>query len=328
MKRRQIILALPAATAGAWAPRAWSQQAATTTPLTIVLPYPPGGSADTTVRLIADEISKETGRPTVVLSKPGGNTLIGNSFAAKADADGNTVLVGANTGFVNNMGLYDKLPYDPVKDFEPVVLLTTLPLMIAARPDAPFKTLAEMVAYAKANPDKVTRSSAGTGNITNIGFRLFEDARGFKTWHVPYAGDPGALNALLAGQVDLYMTTVALMRQHVQSGRIRGMAMLGKYAKRDAVLTDVPTVTEAGFPDFDVDSWYAFFVPAKTPLPVIEELNRVTNAVLRKPNVIEALRRFGVEPAGGSPADLQKRLDSDRARWVPEIRRMGIKADQ
>lgn len=305
-----------------------AQTAAPRKPLTIVLPYPTGGSSDTTTRVIAEEMKRLLQRPVLVLNKPGAGTSIGNAFAAKSEPDGNTVLLGANSGLINNIGLFDTLPYDPVNDFAPVVLLTTLPLMISARADAPFKTLAELVAYAKANPDKVTRSSAGVANITNIGMHYFENLRGFKTWHVPYSGDATAMNALLGGQVDIYMTTVALMRPHVLSGRIRGLALLGKNARRDEQLPNVPTVTEAGFPDFDVDSWYAFMVPAKTPKAAIDELNRAANQALSTPHVMEALKKFGVQPAGGTPEDLQKLIDSDRARWVPEIRRMGIKGDQ
>jgi tripartite-type tricarboxylate transporter receptor subunit TctC len=209
--------------------------------------------------------------------------------------------------------LFDKLPYDPVNDFAPVARLVALPLMISANPNAPFKTLKELVEYVRNNPDKVTRASAGVANITNIGLLYFEDLAKIKMWHVPYAGDAAAMQALVTGEVQVYTTTVALMRQHVQAGRVRGLAILGKDAVRDGEVPDVPTVTEAGFPEFDVDSWYSLVVPAKTPKSVIDELNKAANGALKAPEVAAQLKKFGVVPTGGTPADLQKLIDDNRA---------------
>ncbi|MEZ5765716.1 MAG: tripartite tricarboxylate transporter substrate-binding protein [Xanthobacteraceae bacterium] len=296
--------------------------------LTLIVPYPGGGSADTTARIIANEMSKKLGRSIIVLNKPGAATMVGTAEAAKAAPDGTTMLFAANTNLINNIALFDKLPYDPVNDFAPVARLVALPLMISANPKAPFKTLPEMVEYVRKNPDKVTRASAGVANITNIGLLYFEDVAKIKMWHVPYAGDAAAMQALISGEVDVYTTTVALMRQHVQSGRVRGLAILGKDAVRDSEVPDVPTVTEAGFPEFDVDSWYSIVVPAKTPQAAIAELNKAANDALKTPEVASQLSKFGVVPTGGTLADLQKLIDDNRARWVPAIRKLNIKAEQ
>lgn len=296
--------------------------------VTLIVPYPPGGSADTTARMIANEMSKTLGRQIIVLNKPGAASLVGTTDAAKAAPDGLTLLFAANTNLINNIALFDKLPYDPVNDFAPVIRLVALPLMISASTKAPFKTLPELVDYVRKNPDKVTRASAGVANITNIGLLYFEDLAKIKMWHVPYAGDGAAMQALVTGEVDVYTTTVALMRQHVLAGRVRGLAILGKDAVRDTEVRDVPTVTEAGFPEFDVDSWYSIVVPAKTPRPIIDELNKAANAALRAPHVVSQLEKFGVVPTGGTPEELQKLIDDNRARWVPAIRKLNIKADQ
>jgi tripartite-type tricarboxylate transporter receptor subunit TctC len=184
------------------------------------------------------------------------------------------------------------------------------------------------VEHVRNNPDKVTRASAGVANITNIGLLYFEDLEKVKMWHVPYAGDAAAMQALGTGEVDVYTTTVALMRQHVQAGRVRGLAILGKDAVRDSEVPDVPTTTEAGFPGFDVDSWYSLVVPSKTPQNLIDELNKAANAALKNPDVAAQLQKFGVVPTGGSPADLQKLIDDNRARWMPAIRKPNIKAEQ
>lgn len=296
--------------------------------ITLIVPYPAGGSADTTARIIANEMAKKLGRSIIVLNKPGAATLVGTSDAAKAAPDGTTMLFAANTNLINNIALFDKLPYDPINDFAPVARLVALPLMISANPKAPFKTLPELVEYVRKNPDKVTRASAGVANITNIGLLYFEDIAKIKMWHVPYAGDAAAMQALISGEVDIYTTTVALMRQHVQAGRVRGLAILGKDAVRDSEVPDVPTVTEAGFPEFDVDSWYSIVVPAKTPQAAIAELNKAANDALKTPEVAAQLSKFGVVPTGGTPQDLQKLIDDNRARWVPAIRKLNIKAEQ
>jgi tripartite-type tricarboxylate transporter receptor subunit TctC len=296
--------------------------------ITLIVPYPPGGSADTTARIIANEMSKQLGRQIIVLNKPGAASLVGTTDAARAAPDGTTLLFAANTNLINNIALFDKLPYDPVNDFAPVARLVALPLMISASIKAPFKTLPELVEYVRKNPDKVTRASAGVANITNIGLLYFEDLAKIKMWHVPYAGDAAAMQALVSGEVDVYTTTVALMRQYVQGGQIRGLAILGKDAVRDSEVPDVPTVTEAGFSEFDVDSWYSLVVPAKTPQAVIDELNKAANAALKTPEVASQLKKFGVVPTGGTPADLQKLIDDNRARWVPAIRKLNIKAEQ
>ena len=319
-----LIVALMLSVAG-MVPGAWAQAERT---ITLIVPYPAGGSADTTARIIANEMSKQMNRTIVVLNKPGAATLVGTTEAARSAPDGTTLLFAANTNLVNNIALFDKLPYDPVNDFAPVVKLVALPLMIAANTKAPFKTLPELVEHVRKNPDKVTRASAGVANITNIGLLYFEDVAKIKMWHVPYAGDAAAMQALITGEVDVYTTTVALMRQHVLAGRIRGLAILGKDAVRDSEVPDVPTVTEAGFPEFDVDSWYSIVVPAKTPKAAIDEINKAANAALKSPAVASQLSKFGVVPTGGTPEDLQKLIDDNRARWVPAIQKLNIKAEQ
>lgn len=326
--RRTILLGVTAAAFTGGASRISWSQAIPDRPITLIVPYPGGGSADTVARIIAAEMSKSLNRTIIVLNKPGAASLVGTTEAAKAAPDGTTLLFAANTNLINNIALFDTLPYDPVKDFAPVARLVGLPLMLSATAKAPFNTLKEMVAYAKANPDKVTRASAGVANINNIGLLYVESVAGFKTWHIPYAGDAAAMQALIAGEVDLYTTTVALMRQHVLSGKVKGLAILGANAIRDDEVPNVPTTIEAGFPDFDVDSWYSLVVPAKTPAALIAEFNKAANNALRSPAVATSLKKFGVIPTGGTPEDLQKLIDDNRSRWIPAIRKLNIKAEQ
>lgn len=207
--------------------------------ITFVVPFSPGGSADAFVRLLAEESSKLLGVPVIVDNKPGASAILGTQFVAHAPADGKTVLFGSNSSMVNNIALFDQLPYDPVKDFAPVVLIGHQPMLLVVRNELPVRSVTELVEYARKNPEKVNRASAGQGNISNLGALRFESQQQIRTLHVPFAGDTPALTALLGGNVDMYLGSGSVLRQSAAAGKVRGLAVMGP--KRYHDLPDVPT---------------------------------------------------------------------------------------
>jgi tripartite-type tricarboxylate transporter receptor subunit TctC len=298
-------------------------QSRATGPITFVVPFSAGGSADAFVRLLAEESSKILDVPVVVDNKPGASAIIGTQYVAHAPADGKTVLFGSNSSMVNNIALFDQLPYDPVKDFAPVVLIGQQPMLMVVRNELPVRNVAELVEYARKNPGKLNRASAGQGNISNLGALRLESQQQISTLHVPFTGDTPALTALLGGNVDMYLGSGTVLRQNAAAGKIRGLAVMG--AQRYYDIPDVPTLREAGFNDADAIAWYALVVRSGTPPGDIDRLNKTINQVLSKPEVVAKVRALGIEATGGTQKEAARFIEQDRARWVPLLRAAGIK---
>jgi len=282
----------------------------------IIVPFAAGGATDAYVRLVAAEVAK-SGFPLVVENKPGASGNIAADFVAKSRPDGQTLFVATNGPLVNNTVLFDKLPFDPQKDFTPVSQIGYQPPVIVARADLPYSTLKEMVAYAKANPGKINRASPGAGTMANIGVLLFERVAGIRTTHVPFNGDPAAVQALLAGTIDIHSSTISASLPHVQSGKLRVLAVAGN--KRLPQVPDAPTFKESGY-DVEAYSWFTLVAPAGTPREVIVRLNKAINQVLAREDFIAKARAFGMEPRGGSPEELGKYIRAEYDRWVPFLR--------
>lgn len=282
----------------------------------IVVSYAAGGPFDSLIRPVAAELSKN-GEQFIIENKAGGSGIIAADHVKRANPDGRTLLVGANSTIVNNSMLFAKLPYNAQKDFKPVGLIGYQPNMIVARADLPYATLPQMVAYAKANPGKINRASVGAGTITNLGGVLFDKAAGISTTHVPYGGESLVVAALLGGQVDIYAGAIsAATVEHVKSGKLRVLGVLDP--KRLETLPEVPSVKEFGY-EVEAFAWYALFAPAGTPDDVVAKLNAAFNAVLNRPDMVARARLNGIEIKTGNPTDLAKFVNTEYQRWTPII---------
>jgi tripartite-type tricarboxylate transporter receptor subunit TctC len=319
----------PASIAAALAPLAFgiAGAAAQTTypdrPVKIIVPIGAGGSYDLVGRQLADVLSKRTGQAFFVENKPGAGTVVGTQAAAQSEPDGYTLLVGGLSNMAFNSALYSRLAYDPLKDFVPVALVYRFGYVMVGRKDLPQANLADIVAAAKASPGAVSVATAGVGTGQHLVAAAFMKAAGVKLLEVPYKGSPPAFTDLLAGRIDLFFDSIAAGLPYVQSGQARGIAVLS--SRRSPLIPDVPTLSEAGIPGLDVDSWLGIFAPAKTPPEIIAKLRGDIRAALP-----ELRERF--EKSGGEAWDLpDDRLDafvaSEYESWTKLIREAGIRLD-
>jgi len=292
-------------------------------PVKIIVPIGAGGSYDLVGRHLADVLSKRTGQAFFVENKPGAGTVVGTQAAAQSEADGYTLLVGGLSNMAFNFALYSKLGYDPRKDFTPVALVYKFGYVMVARKDLPQARLQDIVAAARASPGAITVATAGVGTGQQLIAAAFMKAAGIKLLEVPYKGSPPAFTDLLAGRVDLFFDSIAAGLPYVQSGQARGIAVLS--SKRSALAPDVPTMSEAGVPGLDVDSWLGIFAPAKTPPEAIAKLRREIRAAL--PDLKERFEKSGGE-AWDLPDDkLDAFVASEYDSWTKLIRETGIKLD-
>ena len=292
-------------------------------PVKIIVPIGPGGSYDLVGRHLADALSKRTGQAFFVENKPGAGTVVGTLAAAQSEPDGYTLLVGGLSNIAFNSALYSNLAYNPLRDFVPVALVYRFGYVMVGRKDLPQTTLSDVIAAAKANPGSITVATAGVGTGQHLVAAAFMKAAGVKFLEVPYKGSPPAFTDLLAGRIDLFFDSIAAALPYVQSGQARGIAVLS--SKRSPLAPEVPTMSEAGVPGLDVDSWLGIFAPAKIPPEIIAKLRGEIRASLP-----ELKERF--EKSGGEVWDLPNdRLGafvaSEHANWTKLIREAGIKLD-
>lgn len=291
----------------------------------IVVPYPPGGFNDTLGRTVANGLTTKWNQSVIVENRPGGNTLIGNTFVAKAPADGYTILV-TPLPFAALPGLYgEKLPYDALKDFDPIVLAGNTQNILAVRSDLPVKSVKELLDYAKANPGKLNFGSTGSGSSNHLSMELLMQMTGTKMTHVPYKGSAPAVTALLGGEIDVLFDNVPNIIQHVKSGRVKGLAVTG--TERSPLAPDLPTVAQAGVPGYAVNVWFGMQVPAGTPKPVVERINKDIVQILKQPDVIKQFRDQGVEVTASTPAEFDKVLETEVAKWTKVTRDANIKLE-
>jgi tripartite-type tricarboxylate transporter receptor subunit TctC len=289
----------------------------------IVVPFPPGGTVDVLGRALGQKLSEKWKQSVVVENKPGAGTVLGTEFVARAAPDGHTLLL-AVTAHAVNATLYRKLPFDPVKDFAPVSMVATTPNMLIVHPSVQANTVAELIAFAKANPGKVTFASAGSGTAMHLAGEMFKSMAGIDIVHVPYKGTPPALNDLIGGVVNIMFDTGVTL-PHVKAGKLKAIAVTS--TKRATLTPELPTMAESGLPGFDVVSWYAIFAPAGTPPAIIEILNRDINDSLRDADVRERMTRIGLDPVGTTPAALEQHVKTEIAKWGKVVRDSGAKAD-
>ena len=295
-----------------------------TKPIKLIVPYPPGGGTDVIARIMQEPLSKVLGQPIIIDNRGGAGGSIGTDIASKSPADGYTVLFTLSSHTINP-AIYSKLAFDTEKDFLPVSLVASLPQILVANPDFPAKSVKEVIELAKANPGTVPYASGGNGLPGHLAGAMMAGSAGVTMTHIPYRGGGPAITDVIAGQVPLLWISIPAAANYVKMGKLRALAV--STVKRSAVLPDVPTMAELGFKDFEVDSWYAMFVPAKTPQAVIDALYKATVKVLAEPSVKERLIAQGAEAVGSTPAQLGAIVSTELVKWKKVAKDAGIRAD-
>jgi len=294
-------------------------------PITLVVPNPPGGLVDTSARLLSEPLTRVIGQTVVVDNKPGASGNIAYQYVANAKPDGYTLLISYSGYHVGNPSLMDKLPWDPIKDFSPIALLTVSTNVIAVHPSVPVNNLKEFIAYAKANPGKLNYASQGNGSVSHIGTEMFKQTTGVDMVHVPYKGSGPAIQDVLAGQVQVFISTPPSLMQHIQSGKLKGLAVTGK--NRHPGMPNVPTTAEAGLPSFQLESWVGLFAPANTPKAVVTKLTDSVKKSLSLPEVKERADAAGVELRYQSPAQTEALVKKELPYWNKVIKSANITLD-
>lgn len=295
-----------------------------TKPIRLVVPVAAGGGTDFTARLLGQKLAEAWGQSVIVDNRPGAAGNIGVEIVAKATPDGYT-LVMPITSFPINPSLYEKLPFDTVKDFSPVVLAASAPLLLVVNPSLPAKSVRELVALAKSKPGQLNFANSGSGTTGHLAGELFKRMAGVDIVSVAYKGGGPAITALLGGEVEMFFATIPGVVGHVKAGKLRALGVTS--AKRVAELPDIPTVAESGLPGFEVIGWFGIFAPAGTPRSVITRLNGELAKILQMPDVRERLAGHGLIPGGGTPEQLGAFLKSEIARWAKLIKEAGIRLD-
>ena len=293
-------------------------------PIRLIVPYPPGGGTDVIARIMQERFQALLGQPIIIENRGGAAGSIGTEVAAKSAPNGYTVLFTLSSHTINP-SIYPKLPFDTAKDFEPVGMVASLPQILVANMQFPANTVAELITLAKAKPGTLSFASVGNGSPGHLAGELLKLRTGTEMTHIPYRGGGPAVSDVLGGQVPLLWVSIPAAAQFVKAGKLKALAVSTQ--KRSAAFPDVPTMQEAGVPDFEVDSWYAMFVPAKTPRPVIDKLNRVINTVVRESNIRDKLLAQGSEGVGGTPEELGKVVSTELARWGKLAKDANIKVD-
>ena len=293
-------------------------------PVKLIVPFAPGGGADLTSRLISQRLPDLLGRQVVVENRAGGASNIGSEAVARAAPDGYTLLLGSLSTSVN-ASLFPRLSFNVLKDFEPVSLLATVPLMVVVHPSFPAQSIAELIAMAKAKPGALNYASGGLGSANHVAGELFKSMAGVQITHVPYKGGGPALADLLGGHVGLLISTVTSTHDLVKNGRLRALATTG--ARRSVVAPELPTVAEAGLPGYAVEAWYGVLAPAGTPRPIVDRLSGDLARILQSADGREALRAQGAEAVGGTPEEFARYLRAEVDKWAKMVKAQGLRGE-
>ena len=291
----------------------------------IIVPFAPGGNVDITARLVAPALTEALGQPVIVENKPGAGGTIGADMVAKSPPDGYTLLMGSNSTYSVAPSLYPKNPYNPLKDFAPVIMIASAPFVLVVNPSVPAKDARELVALAKASPGKFTMSSAGTGSSNHLVGELFQEISGARFTHIPYKGSGQALTDLMGGQVNLHFDQITSAAQFIQAGKLR--ALLVTSPTRVAMLPDVPTATEAGYAAFEATNVTGLIAPAGTPRDIVDKLNAATQKVISQAATRAKFAEIGAETTGGTPEQFSAYIRDDLAKWTRIVKDANVKVD-
>ena len=295
-------------------------------PVRMVVGFPPGGGTDILARIVAQKLSEAWGQQVVVENRPGASATIAANVVAKAPPDGYTLSMGQLTPNAIAPALMADLPYDPARDFVPIILVGTSPNVLVVSPAVSAKNLGEVVALARASPGKVTYASSGSGSLQHIAAELFSATAGVKIVHVPYKGSSQAIVDLLSGQVDVNFDSIPAVMQHVKAGKLRALAVTS--AKRASGLPDIPTIAESGYPDYDLTTWWGLFAPAGTPPAIVAKVHADTVTVLQNAEVRERFASVSVDPGGGSAQQFADLVARDIAKYRKLVTQLQIKTNQ
>jgi len=296
-----------------------------TRPIRFIVPFAPGGGGDVVGRIIGQRMSEQLGKPLVIDNRAGGGGTLGCELAAKAAPDGYTLLLGNVGPIAVGPALYPKLAYDPVRDFAPVTMIASFPNLLVANPGLPFKTVPELVAYAKSRPGQLNFASAGAGTSTHLAGELFKSVAGIDVVHVPYKGGAAAMTDIIAGQVAYYFGTMPSSMPLAKAGKLRALAVTS--LTRSPAAPEVPTIAESGYPKFETAAWYGLMFPTGTPREIVARTNAATMVVLALPDIRERLVHEGSEPLGSTPAQFGAYIKAEIAKWSGVVKAAHLKAD-
>lgn len=329
--RRRLVQAAALAIACAAAPAAWAQSGAwPNKPVRIVVPFAPGGTTDILARAVAPELSKAFGQSFVIENRAGAGGNLGTDLVAKSPADGYTLLMGTVGTHGINRALYDKLPYDPIKDFAPITLVAAVPNVMVVNADkakaAGINNVQDFIRYAKARPGRLNMASSGNGTSIHLAGELFKSQTGTFMVHIPYRGSSPALMDLIAGNMDVMFDNLPSSMSHIRSGRLKALAVTS--SQRSSALPDVPTIEEAaGLKGFEASSWFGLLAPAGTPADIVQRIQREVARALNDPGIKEKLQAQGAIPSGNSPQDFARLIDAEHAKWAQVVKVSGAKVD-
>lgn len=302
-----------------------SAQAYPSRPIKLIVPFPAGGGTDLIAREVANKVAVANGWSIVIDNKPGSGGNLGVDAAAKAPADGYTLVLGQTSNLAINPTLYAKLPYNPEKDLTPIVEVASAPLVLVVAADSPYKTLADVVAAAKARPESLNYASSGSGTVAHLATEMFQKTAAIKFTHVPYKGAAQGSTDLIGGQIQMYMSSVPTLIGYIKNGKMRAIAVTSP--KRTADLPSVPTIAESGFKGFEAVTWFGVAGPAGLPKDVVAKLNGAFNKALQDPEVKKKLASQGAETLGGTPEQFAKLIHEDIGRWGQIVKESGAKVD-
>jgi tripartite-type tricarboxylate transporter receptor subunit TctC len=304
-------------------PQEGNSQAFPSKPVRLVVGFPPGGANDILARLVGARLQEAWGQSVIVENKPGANAIIGTDFVAKSAPDGYTLLIGASGAMAFNPGLYDKLPYDPQRDFAPVTMLGSFPLVLGIHPSLPAQSVNELIALARASPGTLNYGAGSTP--FQLAAELFKLQADLRINHIPYKGSAATVAAVMANDVQLTFVDAPPAVAQIRAGRLRALAVTSR--TRAAVLPEVPTMVEAGLAQYEVVLWTSLFAPAGTPRPVLDALHAQAVKALQLPEVRERMASLGIEPVGNTPAELGAILKADLEKWTAVAKSAGVKAE-
>ena len=300
-------------------------QAYPSKPIRWIVPFPPGGGTDVISRALAQKLTEAWGQQVIADNRPGSGGTIGLAAAAKLPADGYNIVLGQLANVAIAPALYAKLPYDPVKDFTPVTLALTSPLILVAHPSLPAKNVKELIALAKAKPDSVTFGSPGNGTTGHLGTEIIKTAGGVKMTHIPYKGASPAFTGLLSGEISVYMSSIQPAIPMLNAGRVRALGVTS--AKRMATLPNVPTISESGLPGYEVTNWYGVMMPAGVPKEVLTKIHAELVKILKMPDVQQRFQAEGGDTTSNTPEQFAAFIKTEITKWSKAVRESGAKVD-